>query len=153
MFYQTFIQFFKKFWSLVLEPLRHMTGRKNQTKEAIDKKSKLELEKWFESNKHNPYPTNNEVTILALKTNLNAKKVKKWIENKRTRSHFKTNNINQSNFNSDDKIILRKYFNTKTKHPGPEELAILEWAINKDKKKIRAWFNSQRFKEKINNNI
>ena len=88
MFYQKFIQFFKKFWRLVLEPLRHMTGRKNQTKVAIDDKSKLELEKWFESKKHNTYPTNNEVTILALKTNLNAKKVKKWIENKRTRSHF-----------------------------------------------------------------
>jgi hypothetical protein len=45
-----------------------MTGRKNRTKEAIDHKSKLDLEKWFESKKDNPCPTNNEVTILAMKT-------------------------------------------------------------------------------------
>jgi hypothetical protein len=115
MFYQELIQFFKTFWSLVFERLRHITGRTNQTKKAIDNKSKLELEKWFESKKNNRYSTNNEVSILALNTNLNIKKVKKWIDNKRTRSHFKTNNINQSNFNSDDKSILRKYFDTKSK--------------------------------------
>jgi hypothetical protein len=42
---------------------------------------------------------------------------------------------------------LKNYYNTKTKQPNPEDLIILEKAIQKDKLKIRAWFNNQRFRE------
>jgi hypothetical protein len=43
---------------------------------------------------------------------------------------------------------LRKYYETQTNHPGPEELLLLENAIKKDKTKIRQWFSMQRFKDK-----
>jgi hypothetical protein len=43
------------------------------------------LDTWFEEKEFHPYPSKNDVTILALKTNSSEKQVKKWIANKRTR--------------------------------------------------------------------
>jgi RNase adaptor protein for sRNA GlmZ degradation len=119
---------------------------------ALNKKSKLELNTWFEAKEFHPYPSKNDVTILALKTNSSEKQVKKWIENKRTRLKINTINENESNITANDKTILRKYYETQTNHPGPEELLLLENAIRKDKPKIRQWFNMQRFKDKASKN-
>ena len=121
--------------------------KKNQNRVSLDHKSKLELENWFSSKHLHPYATNTEITILALKTKMDEKKVKKWIENKRVRLKLKENSDSFKYFSKNDKGILRDYYNSKTKLPGPEDLMILENVIQKDKLKIRAWFNFQRFRE------
>ena len=78
-------------------------------------------------------------------------KIKKWIENKRTRTKSNSNgkDFSITYLSKNDKIILRNFYNTKTKHPGPEDLIILENVIHKEKTKIRAWFNNQRFRDKV----
>jgi hypothetical protein len=78
---------------------------------------------------------------------MDEKKVRKWIENKRARLKLKENSDSFKYFSKNDKAILRDYYNSKTKFPGPEDLMILENVIQKDKLKIRAWFNFQRFRE------
>jgi RNase adaptor protein for sRNA GlmZ degradation len=112
--------------------------------------AKLELEKWFESRKLHPYASNTDIQVLALKTKVEENKIKKWIENKRTRSKLNAsaNDTSITYLSKNDKIILRNFYNSKTKHPGPEDLIILENVIQKEKTKIRAWFNNQRFRDK-----
>ena len=118
----------------------------NKTKITTDKIAKIELENWFQSNQLHPYATNDEIRILAIKTNMDEKKIKKWIENKRARSNMEENSRFRY-FTKNETTILKNYYNTKTKQPNPEDLIILEKAIQKDKLKIRAWFNNQRFRE------
>jgi hypothetical protein len=145
-------QFFLNYFCFILSRIWHIGRRKSKPKMALNKKSKLELNTWFEAKEFHPYPSKNDVTILALKTNSSEKQVKKWIENKRTRLKINTINENESNITANDKTILRKYYETQTNHPGPEELLLLENAIGKDKTKIRQWFNMQRFKDKASKN-
>ena len=78
---------------------------------------------------------------------MDEKKVKKWIENKRARLKLKENSDSFNYFSKNDIAILRDYYNSKTKFPCPEDSMILENVIQKDKLKIIAWFNYQRFRE------
>jgi RNase adaptor protein for sRNA GlmZ degradation len=121
-----------------------------KNKETLDHVAKLELERWFESRKLHPYASNTDIQVLALKTKVEENKIKKWIENKRTRSKLKAsaNDTSITYLSKNDKIILRNFYNSKTKHPGPEDLIILENVIQKEKTKIRSWFNNQRFRDK-----
>jgi hypothetical protein len=57
-----------------------------------------------------PYATNTEITILALKTKMDEKKVRKWIENKRARLKLKENSDSFKYFSKNDKAILRDYY-------------------------------------------
>ena len=41
--------------------------KREKTEVILDQNTKLELEKWFQSNQLHPYATNTEITILALK--------------------------------------------------------------------------------------
>ena len=45
------------------------------------------LNYWYESNKHDPYPTNREALQLGRKCGMKVAQVKKWMSNKRTRCH------------------------------------------------------------------
>ena len=141
-------QFFINILCSFSSRLWQIARRKSRTKMALNKKSKLELENWFELKQYHPYPSKTDVAILSLKTNSIEKQVKKWIENKRTRLKINTINENECYLTADDKTILRKYYETQTNHPGPEELLFLENVIKKEKTKIRQWFNMRRFKEK-----
>ena len=120
--------------------------KKKKTKiTACDRKV---LESWFESNKSYPYATSSDLINLSLITKLNVIKVKRWIENKRRKTKEAVANIPAKLFNEDDKKILLNFFQTKSDHPGPQDLEFLENVIQKDRKKIRNWFNYERSKSK-----
>jgi hypothetical protein len=51
-----------------------------------------------------------KITILALKTKMDEKKVRKWIENKRARLKLKENSDSFKYFSKNDKAILRDYY-------------------------------------------
>jgi hypothetical protein len=146
-----FLNYLKRFWSfLIFRFWFAVKSTKMKNKKTLDHVAKLELEKWFESRKLHPYASNTDIQVLALKTKVEENKIKKWIENKRTRSKLKAsaNDTSITYLSKNDKIILRNFYNSKTKHPGPEDLIILENVIQKEKTKIRAWFNNQRFRDK-----
>lgn len=146
-----FLNYLKRFWSfLIFRFWFAVKSTKMKNKKTLDHVAKLELEKWFESRKLHPYASNTDIQVLALKTKVEENKIKKWIENKRTRSKLNAsaNDTSITYFSKNDKIILRNFYNSKTKHPGPEDLIILENVIQKEKTKIRAWFNNQRFRDK-----
>lgn len=146
-----FLNYLKRFWSfLIFRFWFAVKSTKMKNKKTLDHVAKLELEKWFESRKLHPYASNTDIQVLALKTKVEEIKIKKWIENKRTRSKLKAsaNDTSITYLSKNDKIILRNFYNSKTKHPGPEDLIILENVIQKEKTKIRAWFNNQRFRDK-----
>ena len=98
-------------------------------------------------NKNHPYATPSVIIELSFKKNLDFDSVKRWIENKRTRT--KDSNVkkgtknNRSNqyFTFEDKVILKNFYALKSNHPGPEDLELLKTLIKKDEKKIRNWFN------------
>ena len=146
-----FLNYLKRFWSfLIFRFWFAVKSTKMKNKKTLDHVAKLELEKWFESRKLHPYASNTDIQVLALKTKVEEIKIKKWIENKRTRSKLNAsaNDTSITYLSKNDKIILRNFYNSKTKHPGPEDLIILENVIQKEKTKIRAWFNNQRFRDK-----
>lgn len=146
-----FLNYLKRFWSfLIFRFWFAVKSTKMKNKKTLDHVAKLELERWFESRKLHPYASNTDIQVLALKTKVEEIKIKKWIENKRTRSKLKAsaNDTSITYLSKNDKIILRNFYNSKTKHPGPEDLIILENVIQKEKTKIRAWFNNQRFRDK-----
>jgi hypothetical protein len=146
-----FLNYLKRFWSfLIFRFWFAVKSTKMKNKKTLDHVAKLELEKWFESRKLHPYASNTDIQVLALKTKVEEIKIKKWIENKRTRSKLKAsaNDTSITYLSKNDKIILRNFYNSKTKHPGPEDLIILENVIQKEKTKIRSWFNNQRFRDK-----
>jgi hypothetical protein len=146
-----FLNYLKRFWSfLIFRFWFAVKSTKMKNKKTLDHVAKLELERWFESRKLHPYASNTDIQVLALKTKVEENKIKKWIENKRTRSKLKAsaNDTSITYLSKNDKIILRNFYNSKTKHPGPEDLIILENVIQKEKTKIRAWFNNQRFRDK-----
>jgi RNase adaptor protein for sRNA GlmZ degradation len=146
-----FLNYLKRFWSfLIFRFWFAVKSTKMKNKKTLDHVAKLELERWFESRKLHPYASNTDIQVLALKTKVEENKIKKWIENKRTRSKLKAsaNDTSITYLSKNDKIILRNFYNSKTKHPGPEDLIILENVIQKEKTKIRSWFNNQRFRDK-----
>ena len=146
-----FLNYLKRFWIFFIFRFWFaVKSTKMKNKKTLDHVAKLELEKWFESRKLHPYASNTDIQVLALKTKVEEIKIKKWIENKRTRSKLKAsaNDTSITYLSKNDKIILRNFYNSKTKHPGPEDLIILENVIQKEKTKIRAWFNNQRFRDK-----
>ena len=119
---------------------------------GLDLRSKMILENWFETNKSHPYATKTDLRILELKTFINKQKIKKWIENKRAHSIQTTLSHQRLIFSKEEKIILEDFFNLKTNYPGPEDLSYLAIIIQKDIKKIRSWFNNQRYKVKNTSN-
>jgi hypothetical protein len=123
---------------------------KNSTpKTSFYKQSKFELLNWFEVNKLNPYPSNSDLDFLALKTKLKENKIKKWIGNRRTRSNIKKSDANGTHLSNEDRSIMKTFYSTKRNHPGPDDLLLLERVTQKDRNKIRQWFNNERFREKF----
>ena len=120
------------------------------SKTKISAKDKAVLENWLEKNRSHPYANHSEFAQLALQTNLSELKIKRWLENKRAKQNMNCGVKHAKCFNEEEKSILKKFYDTKQKHPGPEDLSILENIIKKDQKKIRAWFNNQRYKERKN---
>ena len=99
------MRIFKNIFSYVSSSLMKSFGKKiHKSKLFVKGNAKLELENWFELNRDSQYASKADLTILALKTDLSETKIKKWIENKRAR-------INPTH---EDKIILRKFYSTKT---------------------------------------
>jgi hypothetical protein len=45
------------------------------------------------------------------------------------------------------KYFTQEYYNKVSKHPGATDLIKLSKILKKDKKKVRAWFNYQRYKD------
>lgn len=118
--------------------------------------NKTILENWFEANKNHPYAASSVINQLCLMTSLDFQTVKRWIENKRTRSKdsssikgSKKQRINEY-FTQNDREILSNFFKTISEHPGPRDIDLLNQFIQKDSKKIRNWFNSERFKKQSN---
>ena len=89
--------------------------------------------------------TANEIDQLSSITKLEREKIKRWLENKRRSKKIPTR---RNHLTSEEKFILQNYFETTTDHPGPQDLNYLKGVINKDEKKIRAWFNQERYKLK-----
>ena len=138
------MKLFKNIFSFVSSSLMKWFGKKIH-KSKLFVNAKYELENWFELNRDNPKA--HFTILLALKTYLSETKIKKQIENKRARINPKQF-TNTSSFTHENKIILRKFYSTKTIYPGPEDFLVLEKAINKDKNKISAWLNNCRLREK-----
>lgn len=54
----------------------------------MNKDAQTILNKWLDENREMPYPTKKDVATLAQQTRLDAKKVKKWIDNTRLRRNL-----------------------------------------------------------------
>ena len=121
-------------------------------KPILSKKAKEILEIWFEHNRSHPYASQSDITELAIKTNSDHKKIKKWLANKRMRLKQQAEIKPFKCFTEDDKSKLIHFYQTISNHPGPADFTMLAKVIDKDVKKIRQWFNNQRFKERQQNN-
>ena len=106
------------------------------------------LETWWENNKEYPFASKTDITELSIRTQLDEKKITNWLNNKRMRS--KILEKPRKCFTENDKQILSNFFTTRTENPGLNDLILLSKIINKDEKKIRAWFNRQRYQKKQN---
>ena len=120
-------------------------------RQEISINAKQILENWFQSNISYPYATSSDIIELSSSTKLDEQKIKNWLQNKRNRTKNAdiNNRIPVKCFSLEDKKILTNYFQKNTEHPGPEDLTYLKNMIKKDEKKIRQWFNHQRFKCKL----
>ncbi len=105
------------------------------------------LENWLEKNKNHPFVCNIELKELSIKTNLDRKYIKRWLDNQRSKLR-KKGDIPAKCFSTKDKIVLQNFFYKNTKHPGPNDIAILADIIKKDQNKIKTWFTQERFKNK-----
>lgn len=54
----------------------------------MNKDAQTILNKWLDENKEMPYPTKKDVAALVQQTGLDAKKVKKWLDNTRRRRNL-----------------------------------------------------------------
>lgn len=152
--YNYYEKIFLKIQQVKLKENKKLENIKRKEKLVKSDISKKILESWFEVNKNHPYVTQSVIIELSLKTNLDFDSVKRWIENKRTRTKdlsvvkgTKNNRANQY-FTCEDNAILKNFYKFKSNHPGPKDLELLKTLIEKDEKKIRNWFNLERFRQK-----
>ena len=106
------------------------------------------MENWLNKNISDPYAKANDINLLSTLTQLDGSIIRRWLENERRTKHLKRKITNKNYFTIEEKLVLHNFYETKSKHPGPQDLLNLQSAINKDEKKIRAWFCRERY---INN--
>ena len=61
--------------------------RRSSRRDFLGKEAVEVLERWYNDNKVNPYPTETETNQLAEKSGLSLKQIKKWFANKRVRTY------------------------------------------------------------------
>lgn len=131
------------------------SSEKHKAIQVLSKIEKNTLLNWYNNHIAYPYPTENEVKELSIHKNLEVKKIKRWLENKRSMSRKREKSREPTRarhyFSEKDKMFLENYFNTKSTHPGPEELFHIADILKKEESKIRRWFIKKRFliKEKL----
>ncbi len=80
-------------------------------------------------------------------TGIEERKIKRWLDNRRLKDTTKPRKL----FTDDDNALLN-FFENQYCHPGPADLSLLSNLVQKDCKKIQAWFARKRFiKIKIEN--
>ncbi len=113
--------------------------------------SKNELERWFEANASHPYATQKDLFELHKRTSLEIKTIKRWLDNRRTKSktnvHIRTN-CKYSHFLPAEKIYLNEFYSNKTRNPDSKQIVLLADILQRNEKKIRAWFANKRFQDK-----
>jgi hypothetical protein len=107
------------------------------------------LKQWLQNNLDWPYASDSQLQILCSKTGLEIQQIQTWLRNQR--KHSVTMTKKMTYFTEDDKMVLRSFFLNKSKHPGPLDLDNLVNVLKKDKKKIRSFFEQERFKENKKN--
>jgi hypothetical protein len=122
---------------------------KKKKRAVLSFASKAVLENWFHENKSHPYAKKETLIQLSVKTGIPEFKIQRWIEHKRSVLTKDTNIKPHLYFSINDKKILVNFFQNQTSHPGPGDLTLLSKILGKDEKKIREWFNNQRYKAKL----
>jgi hypothetical protein len=117
---------------------------KKNTKEKISNRNKKILEAWYKNNNRHPYASKNKIKKLALLTGLQENKIKRWLDNTRINSKIKPRKL----FTVEETSILINFFEKETDHPGPAVLTFLANLVQKDSKKVQAWFSRHRFVKK-----
>ena len=121
-------------------------NKRTNSKTSVHAKSVLD--DWYKKHESYPYASAKDIDSLSLITNLEAKQIRRWLENKRKNKENSTKY--REKFSMAEKTVLKTFFQTKSNHPGPQDLHYLQNCLNKDEKKIRAWFNHERFKMRHN---
>lgn len=125
--------------------------KKNQLKKRFrysDESIQI-LERWLQSNKDNPYASASTKRELAIASNLSVKQVSHWIRLSRSRKRI---NKDYKNFNSEDKVFLKDYFNNKNKNPDKNQIRQISTIMRKPESKISRWFINQRYLKSVNGN-
>jgi hypothetical protein len=128
--------------------LKGSSSKKKGTKRTeFSDNVKKHLQDWFNKNKSHPYASKFDLKQLSKETGLSEIQISDWVNNMRKRKiEFKI--PRQEYFTIQDKQIMLQFFDEISNRPGPSDLDQLSRAISKDTRKIRSFFNSERFKRK-----
>jgi hypothetical protein len=111
---------------------------------TISKENKKVLNEWLQNNIDNPYALPHDIDYLIEQTGLSEKSIRVWLNNRRG----KDKNLQTSYFSLNDKIKMIRFYQDVCNHPGPKDLENLSIELGKDWKRIRSFFNSERYAEK-----
>lgn len=103
------------------------------------------LEKWYDLNKDDPYPTLLKKNSLAKESNLSIRQVSYWFIKRRNNKIIK---FNPNRLSMEQKKILKNYYLHKNTHPSISELKIISESACITRKKAAHWFSFERHRNK-----
>ncbi len=117
-------------------------NRPQPQKKRINIRCKKILEAWYQNNITHPYASKFELNELLLLTGIEERKIKRWLDNRRLKDTTKPRKL----FTDDDNALLKNFFENF--------LSLLSYLVQKDCKKIQAWFARKRFiKKKLRTSV
>ncbi len=103
------------------------------------------LEKWYDLNKDDPYPTLLKKNSLAKESNLSIRQVSYWFTKRRNN---KITKFNPNRLSLEQKKTLKNYYLHKNTHPSISELKIISESACITSKKAAHWFSFERHRHK-----
>jgi hypothetical protein len=127
---------------------KHSVNAFFEERMPLSRSNKALLKQWLKDNHERPYASELDINVLMNQTCLTAKQIRDWLTNQRKNSLC----ITKKNpyFSKLDKQTLMEFFN-RHNHPGPDDLDYLAKLLFKDRLKIRAFFDQERFKRRRSN--
>jgi hypothetical protein len=126
------------------QALRCQMNRSRSKYITISKENRHILNNWLQDNIDYPYATQFDIKALQTQTGLSEKRIRDWLNWQRTNKK----ELQVPYFSIEDKIIMMRFYNDVSKHPGPQDLELLSNKLQRDWKRIRMFFNKERFVEK-----
>ena len=111
----------------------------------MSEETSFKLEKWYDLNKDDPYPSRIKKKLLAKETNLTCMQVSNWFKKRRRNIKSK---VNHNRLSLEQKNILKNHFKDVNNQPSMSQIQQLKKLTNIDEKKIATWFTSERFKKR-----